>query len=508
MLSIISTIVFADTKTLSSITKNITVQAGESITLDPRSDVGCTKVNGWAGCAIATSYTTSDDNAFSITYEQTSVNFSPYKLNGNGSSTGYYRIYNLTANKRGNYTFTCKVTYLKERVYKTKELLNGSHYWGISGVVSATYNITVIDVTSISIPNTLTKTIGDAYTFSPVITDNGATTKLTWQSSNTSVVTVNSSGVMSAVGVGTATIYCTASNGVSARCVVTVNPVLATSIALNMSTAELTIGESLKLIAKVSPDNVTNKNVTWSSTNTAVATVDGKGNVTATGKGQCSIIATSADGSSKTETCQIIVPSNVLYANDTKGVPGGMLTLPILLKNESSITGLQFELQLPNGIRVAADNYGKLAVNMSDRTQDQSISGSVLSNGNSQFVIFSATSSPLKGHDGTIAYVTLNIGEEMVVGEYEISINNVELTTTGGELLYHKNLMSKLTLTEAIMGDVNGDGNITVTDAVGIVNHVLHRTPSVFIGKTADVNGDGNISVSDAVSIVNIVLNK
>ena len=157
---------------------------------------------------------------------------------------------------------------------------------------------------------------------------------------------------------------------------------------------------------------------------------------------------------------------------------------------------------------MAEDGAGKLVATLSDRAIDQSISGSRLSNGNYQFVVFSGTSSALTGSEGAIGYVTLNVAESMATGEYSIGVKEVELTKTDGTSLHHKDLTSKLTLTEAVLGDINGDGRVTVTDAVGIVNHVLHRTPSVFITKAADVNGDGSISVSDAVKVVNIVLNK
>ena len=182
--------------------------------------------------------------------------------------------------------------------------------------------------------------------------------------------------------------------------------------------------------------------------------------------------------------------------------------LPIQLKNTSAITGLQFELQLPSGVTVAKDGADKLIATLSDRAVDQSISGSLLSNGNYQFVVFSGTSSALTGSEGAIAYVTLNVAESMTVGDYTIAVKEVELTKTDGTSKHHKNLTSKLTLTEAMTGDINGDGKVTVTDAVGIVNYILHRAPSVFITKAADVNGDGNISISDAVGVVNIVLNK
>ena len=350
--------------------------------------------------------------------------------------------------------------------------------------------------------------LGESYTFTPMIVDAGATTTLTWLSSNTSVATITSNGALTTVGLGTTTINCTAHNGVSAQCEVTVNPILADGVSLNTNSAEMAPGETMQLAATVSPANTTNPAVSWSSTNNSIATVDGNGVVTAVAPGQCNIVATTADGSNRAASCQINVLSDVLYTDNAVGVPSGTIMLPIQLKNTSAITGLQFELQLPSGVTVAKDGADKFIATLSDRAVDQSISGSLLSNGNYQFVVFSGTSSALTGSEGAIAYVTLNVDESMVVGDYTIAVKEVELTKTDGTSLHHKDLTSKLTLTEAMTGDINGDGKVTVTDAVGIVNYILHRAPSVFITKAADVNGDGNITISDAVGVVNIVLNK
>ena len=200
--------------------------------------------------------------------------------------------------------------------------------------------------------------------------------------------------------------------------------------------------------------------------------------------------------------------SDVLYVDDAVGVPSGTVTLPIQLKNSSAITGMQFELQLPEGVTVATDKTGNLMASMSDRKSDQSISGARISNGNYQFVVFSPNSKALSGSDGAFAYLTLNIDASMSVGNYEVVVKEVELTKTSGESVHHKDMSSRLTLTEALLGDTNGDGKVTVTDAVGIVNHILERTPSVFITNAADVNGDGSVTITDAVSIINIILSK
>lgn len=77
------------------------------------------------------------------------------------------------------------------------------------------------------------------------------------------------------------------------------------SISLNKATATLVEGETLTLIPEIKPDNATNKNVTWSSSNTSVATVvDGK--VTALKAGNTTITVTTADGGN-TATCYVTV---------------------------------------------------------------------------------------------------------------------------------------------------------------------------------------------------------
>ena len=57
-----------------------------------------------------------------------------------------------------------------------------------------------------------------------------------------------------------------------------------------------------------------------------------------------------------------------------------------------------------------------------------------------------------------------------------------------------------------VTGDANGDGQVTITDAVAIVNSILGNSSAGFNEAAADVNGDGNITITDAVGVVNIIL--
>jgi membrane-bound lytic murein transglycosylase B len=56
------------------------------------------------------------------------------------------------------------------------------------------------------------------------------------------------------------------------------------------------------------------------------------------------------------------------------------------------------------------------------------------------------------------------------------------------------------------MGDVNGDGNVNIADAIGVVNYVLKNEMTTFVAEAADMNGDGSINIADAIAIVNQIL--
>lgn len=118
-----------------------------------------------------------------------------------------------------------------------------------------------------------------------------------WSSSDENVVQIDNKGNAKAVSGGTAKIFATSNYNplISDFCEITVmQPV--TGVLLNLSTAEITVDGSLQLVATVLPENSTNKNVTWSSSDVSVAMVSGNGIVYGIKPGQATIMATTEDG--------------------------------------------------------------------------------------------------------------------------------------------------------------------------------------------------------------------
>ena len=180
---------------------------------------------------------------------------------------------------------------------------------------AATCEVTVepktIAVTSVILNRiSLTLTEGDAETLTATVYPTNATNKtVTWSSSNTSVAAVSASGVITAKSVGNATITVITSDGAKkSTCSVTVTAkvISVTSVSLDKTSLTLTEGDTETLTATVYPTNATNKSVTWSSSNTPVATVSASGVITAKAAGSTTINVTTADGS-KTATCYLTV---------------------------------------------------------------------------------------------------------------------------------------------------------------------------------------------------------
>ena len=181
---------------------------------------------------------------------------------------------------------------------------------------SCTEEETVKKVESVSInKSTLTLTIGDSFALKAVVKPSDADNKnISWKSSNAGVASVNTDGNVTAISVGTATITVTTEDGAkSATCEVTVKKKTydVEGVTLDQETITLTEGETATLTATITPENATNKAVTWSTSDETVATVS-EGTITAISAGTATITVTTEDGE-KTASCEVTVNEKIYY---------------------------------------------------------------------------------------------------------------------------------------------------------------------------------------------------
>ncbi len=160
--------------------------------------------------------------------------------------------------------------------------------------ISATCKVTVINpITEIRLSETsLIMMEGDEHTLTYIISPQNATiTDVKWTSSDVSVATVNSLGIVKALREGETRIRveATDNSGVYAECIVIVKPYIPiTSINLNSTETTMILGDTRRLTDRTYPNNTTERSE-WRSSDTGIVTVDGDGNVVAVGPGTCTV---------------------------------------------------------------------------------------------------------------------------------------------------------------------------------------------------------------------------
>ena len=175
--------------------------------------------------------------------------------------------------------------------------------------VSQEHNATSVDLNVTE----LTLNRGQSYQLTYSVEPPNSTDEVFWRTTDSSVVSVTDSGLITAKAVGTATVLLNIGDNASAQCEVTVvQPV--TSVYLNYSSRTMDVLDTLQLTASVRPDNAYNKGVTWMSSDSSVASVDDTGLVTAHKKGEATITVTAVDGSGKSDSCDITVNGNAAYS--------------------------------------------------------------------------------------------------------------------------------------------------------------------------------------------------
>ena len=214
--------------------------------------------------------------------------------------------------------------------------------------------------------------LNQTFSLSATVTPENAEEKAVgWNSNNMSVVTVDKDGKITAVGTGSAEVFCfLKSNGkIFAKCSVTVQipdtqpeptkpvepkptepeVVKVSSITLNPDISlKIEEGNSSKITAKVVPSNATNSSVKWVSSSPDVATVDDSGNVTALKEGSTTITCTAVDGSGVSASCPVTVTAKDI-------VDPGDTTDPLYSCDYEA--DFDFYTKIPGGTGLSIDVY-------------------------------------------------------------------------------------------------------------------------------------------------------
>ena len=196
-------------------------------------------------------------------------------------------------------------------------------------------NVTKKDITEISLtPKTVTLKIKSTLTLKPDILPKDALNKtVIWSSGNENVASVNEKGVVTAIASGTAGIIGRTVEGDHLIYCLIYVPEVIDSITLSQNSLKFNLGDAaVTLSAKIMPDNLSIKDITWTSSNYGIANVDSKGKVIPMSGGTAIITATSTYDKTKKATCSLTVTGLI---TDTK-IHASKITLN---KHDIHLTG-------------------------------------------------------------------------------------------------------------------------------------------------------------------------
>ena len=157
------------------------------------------------------------------------------------------------------------------------------------------------------------------------VTPSDAAASYTWSSSNTTVATVSSNGLVKGVKNGTADITVKTQNGKTAVCKVTVSTAVTSFSVTPSKKKTLTVGASFTFKTKVYPTNADDKTLTYESSDTDVVTVTADGKVTGVSTGRAVITVRSKSNPSKIKKVTVTVRPEKVTITYRKSTTNGII---------------------------------------------------------------------------------------------------------------------------------------------------------------------------------------
>jgi hypothetical protein len=130
------------------------------------------------------------------------------------------------------------------------------------------------------------------------------------------------------------------------------------------------------------------------------------------------------------EDTDISAMDNAIYIQNFEAGIGKQAVISIKMKNANQIRGYQCDLYLPNGITFALDDSNNPIAKISGgrtTTEYHSLTKSIQSDGALRLLCNASEEHYFSDNDGEVAQVTVNVSENMVAGDYSISLKNIKM---------------------------------------------------------------------------------
>lgn len=188
--------------------------------------------------------------------------------------------------------------------------------------------------------------VGDVFTIESIVTPTYATKEnIKWELSDTNIAKINEDNSIAALSPGKCVVKAILEGaGLEATCELKVEPILLESISFDNYTYKIEVGGRKQLNVMFTPENATNKNVIWASSDPVIAPIDENGIVLGNTSGRVKVTATSEDGG-HVASCTVYIVSlgdmmNVYFPTASLIINSGYYTgtMSCAIKNNSSQT--------------------------------------------------------------------------------------------------------------------------------------------------------------------------
>lgn len=184
----------------------------------------------------------------------------------------------------------------------------------------------------------------------------------------------------------------------------------------------------------------------------------------------------------------------------------GNAVIDLATDTYDDVTGIQFDVEYPSEYYESYDGN----VSVAGRAAGMTVNVRQIDEKTMRFFCYSLTGNVIQAGQGKVMTVKLApIGGSVPVGTYTVKMKNVVLGTADMANKYAgTDQQVDFNVVEGLLGDVSGNGQIDIGDAVSIVNYIVGKPSENFIEAVADTNKNGVIDIGDAVTIVNLIIGK
>lgn len=190
---------------------------------------------------------------------------------------------------------------------------------------------------------------------------------------------------------------------------------------------------------------------------------------------------------------------NEIVASGTNTKNGYQFTFS--LDNYTDIVAVQMNLHWLPGMSTSTAQLVP-----TDRLKNHSYLVTDLGNATYQVLIYSMSNSLIVGNEGALFTLDYTAVGGTEYRDTELQVTDIVLSDAKGKNYASVGNVSITAAFNTVLGDVNGDGVVNITDAIGLVNHILGKSTFEVNELAADVNEDGAVNITDAIAIVNLIL--